>query len=140
MKQALSLGVHKDQKDRDHGEVIVKVYIGGGTLEGREGLRDRLDISSVQERGGPDVTLQPVHADRGAFVSEESRGGRKLSQVPGLMDLTFYGTVNWRDLQCVGKMPSAKERGEMDWEGVCEPSHGGAGNQTLVLYRSNNHS
>lgn len=65
--------------------MIAKDYIEGGTLEDREGPSDRVDVSSVQERGGPDVGLQPVHTDRGSGITVESRGGRRLSEVPGSM-------------------------------------------------------
>jgi hypothetical protein len=44
LKQALSTGVHKDQKIRDREDVTAKVYIGGRTLEDREGLSDRVDV------------------------------------------------------------------------------------------------
>ncbi|KAL6040063.1 hypothetical protein STEG23_029046, partial [Scotinomys teguina] len=43
-------GSVKDHVDRDHVEVIAKVYIGDGTLEDREkGLSDGLDGGSVEE-------------------------------------------------------------------------------------------
>lgn len=70
------MGAYKDQKDRDHVNVIAKVYIGGGSLEGREkGLGDGLDGGRVEQRGDPDVGLQMYKwMGGGAGSSAESCG------------------------------------------------------------------
>lgn len=55
--------------------------------------------------------------DGGTGSSADRSGWRRLIQSSSRLDVSdLLSAVGWRNLQCVGKMPSAEERGAMDQE------------------------
>lgn len=55
--------------------------------------------------------------DGGTGSSAERSGWRRFIQSSSRLDVSdLLSAVGWRDLQCVGKMPGAEERGTMDQE------------------------